>query len=473
MNELTISWDSGPETYTIHPLQYPTYQTIPKLKGISEIERALNLDFSFENSVLKFSLYNQDGYFTQKCQQEDPMGKDVVLKDSGETVFTGRICSFPTETPDSFSMKADIFSLLKSPVSKEITSETFPEVPAQNEGWGNIVIGNANIVPGMLKARRAAANRYHASWGNCSDLFDFQNKNGGSIQPTGFGYDSEKGYSYINYTSSDDWIRFSALGPEDTGALIENPAYMLSELASEYSQLETEGIEEAAAVFEERNYNGNVIWIDDNMDWKRLLQTFSKNFNCRAFLTRSGKLKVKVLRWGMETPVLKIHPSEIKAFRPGVESSQIKGKWQRKYQYNPVEKEYIRTPVDIEGNTNVDEVGEFLQKFLVKGDTSRDGSLREAFFLKNKIYIYTFSIPVQRANQLDLGDTVQVKHRKSFFKNEYRQVQLLRERRVPGSGFVEFNAFDMSEINKKTFILQAAGHPEVAVLGENDSPSLW
>lgn len=473
MIELIISWDSGPETYTIHPKQYPAYQTLPKLKEISEIERALNLDFSFENSILKFSLYNQDGYFTQKCQQEDPMGKKIEVKDSGVTVFTGRVCSFPTESPDDFSMKADIFSLLKAPVSKEITTETFPDVPAQNEGWGNIVIGNANIVPGMLKARRVAANRYHASWGECSDVFDFLNSKSESIQPTGIGYDSEKGYTYIDYTSNDDLIRFSALGPEDTGGLIENPAYMLSHLASEYSQLETEGIEEAAAVFEERNCGGNVIWIDDNMDWKRLLQTLSKNFNCRAFLTRSGKVKVKVLRWGMETPNLKIHPSEIKGFCPGVESSQIKGKWQRKYQFNPGENDYIRTPVDIQGNISVEEVGEFPQRFVVENDTSRDGALREAFFLKSKIYLYSFSIPRQRANQLDLGDTVQVKHRKSFFKSEYRQVQILRERRVPGSGFVQFEGFDMSEINKKTFILQAAGHPEVAILGENDGPSLW
>ena len=89
--------------------------------------------------------------------------------------------------------------------------------------------------------------------------------------------------------------------------------------------------------------------------------------------------------------------------------------------------------------------------------------------------MYSFRVPKKEANQLELADTVLVKSRKNIFTSEYRQVQLLREKRKPGSGFVEFEGFDITAINKFTFILQEQAHPEVAVLQDQgqDGPTLW
>lgn len=472
MIEVDIYWDSG-EIYTSTPKHYTSYQTIPRLKEISEITRALNIDFSIENCIVKITLDNSDGYFTAKSNQEEIIGKKVVVRD-GVTIFTGKISYFPTPGFNNWTIKADTFSMLKSPINKEIGSGDFPDIPPKNEGWGNIIIGNATVSPGMIKAKKIAENKYFASWTECSDIVDALNKSGVNIKSNiTFGYDLDKGYTYINYTSTDDYIWFSALGPEETGQLIENPAYMLEYLIENFSTLDYEGIEEAAAIFDERGYDDNVLWIDDETNWARLISIFSKAFNCRVFLTRAGKIKPKVLRWGLETPVMTIHPSEIKDFSPDIDASQAKSKWQRKFQFDPSQGEYLRTPVDIPGNQNLVEVGEFPQKYVLDEDTSLDAAQREAFFLKKIIYKYTFKIPKQKANLLELGDTVMVKHRNSTFKNEYRQVQLLRERRFPGSGFIEFEGYDMTEINRKTFILQEAGHPEVAILGENDGPALW
>ena len=472
--EVTINWDSGPESYTTISKHYSNYQTDPRLIEISEINRAQGLDYSLENPTVKFVLSNHDRIISEKIKTDDPKGKEITIKDNGDIIFSGVICDTPdSDNPDRCISKGDIFSKLESNINLEISKDRFPNVPEGNKGWGNIIYGTAAAAPGMMKATRIDTNKYHASYTALSQILDVVKKDGTSILSS-ITWNVENGYTYINYNSTDDFIYFSGKGPEQSGTLIENPASMLQHLTENFAngKFQVEGVEAAEPVFTERNYTGNVLFIDDNMTWIQLFKLFSQNFNCRVFPTRTGNIKIKVIRWGMETPKMTIHPSLLKGFKFRRETKQIRKKWMRQYNYDVSQKKYLRTEFDIDGG-NSEKLGEFPHKFLVPDICSRDVSLRESFFKKKPIIVYTFSIPKEYANQLDLGDTVLIKSRKNLFENEYRQVEILRESRNPGSGFVTFEGYDMTEIHKRTFILQEPGHPEVAILGETDGPTLW
>jgi len=477
MTEITINWNSGPITYSYSTKHYPTYQTKPLLMEISEIKRGYNLDYTFENPTLKCELSNHQGHFTTITKNEDPIGKEISVKD-GTTIFKGYICDTPdTDNPNRYSIKADMFSKLETPINLEISKERFPAVPDGNQGWGNILYGTASVNPGMMKATLTDTNQYHASFTNLSEFLDIINKDGASIlSETTQAWDSEKKHTYINYASQDAYIRFSAKGPLklNQSNLIENPAEMLQQLVFDFStNFELQGVEEAAPIFDERQYQGNTIFIDDGMTWIEFFKLYAQNFNCRVFPTKDGKIKIKVIRWGMEIPKMTIHPSFIKGFKFRRDRSAIRKKWMRQYYYDPYERKYNMTEWDIDGG-NSEKIGEFKHKFHNLNLTSRDVALRESFFKKRPILVYVFSIPRQYANQIDIGDTILFSHRNNiFFKNESRQVEILRETRKPGSGFVIFEGYDMTEINKRTFILREPGHPEVAVLGEGEGPTLW
>jgi len=470
MIEVTIYWTTKTETYTITARHYPTYQTLPYLLEIGEISRAVNLDGAIENSTVEIVLSNHDGHFNDLL---DELNRKIVITDEDIVIFTGYICDFPESEYGYFKIKGDIFSFLEAPINLEINKTRFPSVPPENEGWGNILYGTANVAPGMLNARRINTNKYLASYTPLSSIIAVQ-KNGVDVTSlTTWEVDPETGYTYINHNSTENILTFSALGPTTGGTLIENPALMLQDLVENFStSITLEGITESSSIFSERGYTGNITYIDDNMTWISLFKLFSMNFNCKVIFTRAGQVKIKVIRWGMETPVKTIPPNVVKDFVYTLVRS-MKNRWTRKFQYIPVVKEYKMTPVDIPGNTAVNSVGEFEQKYVAAEATSTDVALREAFFLKKKIIEYTFSLPRKEANSLEIGDTIYIRHRKNLF-SEYRQVQILRESRKPGTGFIQFTGYDMTEINKRTFILQAADHPEVAVLGnEENSPVLW
>lgn len=471
MIEVVIYWDSGTLTYSNISNQYSTYQTLPYLKEISDISRALLLDYSIENSTVEIMFDNSTGHFTSKTVNDDGLGCQLEVKDNGDTIFTGWICDFPDISSFYvFSIKADIFSALDCPVGKKIKNY----MP-----YGNILYGTANLDPAIMTAYYYSVGKYHAAFNPLSVLLSAQKPDGTSVfSNCSVEIDPTTQHTYILYSSPEPetHLTFSALGPESEGSLIENPAEMFFNLVSNFSefQTETENIQEAANIFNERNYSGNVFLIDDHSTWIRFMKVFSKNFNCRVFISRTGKIRLKVIRWGMETPVLTIHPTLVKDFSPHISRDRMIGKLVSQYQYINPQKKYLQN-LEFEGHPKINRVEEIQQQMIITETTSSDVTAREVFFQKQKIYMYSFSIPGKDANQIELGDTVLLKSQKNYFKDEYRQVQILRERRTPGTGFVQFTGYDMTAINKRTFILQDEDHPEVAVLQEteNESPILW
>lgn len=480
-DEVKIDWQSGSETYTKLVKQYPTYQTKPLLVDISEITRALNLDFTIENSSVTIKLSNHNRYFSNKIKNESKTtGIPVTIKDSDDIIFTGKTTESESPKPEGnyYIIKADIFTMLDLPIDTEISKTEFENVSPKNEGkYPVILYGTANVSPGMMTAHQVETNKYLASRTPLSDILDVLDKNGTSILSSiTWNVDPVTHYTTINYTGTDLYVKYSGLGPEDESSqLIENPADMFDNLNQEFGSFQLENIDQSRDIFTERSYTGNILYIDDASTWLKFIDLFGKNFNCRVFVTRTGKIKIKVLRWGLEEPVLKIHPGYIAGFRWWRETKQIRKKWQRQYRYDPSEKQYTYTPIDIAGGADSERIGAFMHKFINQNIVSWDVSSREAFFRKRPIISYSFRVPKKQANQLELADTVLVKSRKNIFNSEYRQVQLLREKRKPGSGFVEFEGFDISEINKFTFILQEQDHPEVAVLQNQgqDGPTLW
>jgi len=476
MIEVTIQWDSGTEIYSHISIQYETYQTLPYLISISDISRAVLLDYSIENPTVEIILDNSTKHFSDRVLSELGLGSKIEVRDNGEITFTGWVYDFPdTGKKNIFKIKGDLFSKLDSPISIPISQDNFPGVDPDNEGFNaNIIYGTANTKAEMFKAIKVPGGKYLASYTELSVLSYVHTPDGTDITSQ-ISLDVDvNGYTYIVYDSTETYLLFSCLGPESGGDLIDNPAYMFSNLVSTFSNFETIDIEDAATVFTEREYQGDMIYIDDDITWLSFFSLFSQSFNCRIIITKEAKIKIKLIRWGMETPVLKIHPSLIYNFTYSLSREYIRGLFIRRYKYIPVDKEYTRNPADISGNINFSTVGELNLKFTNNDITAFDVASREGFFRSRKIIINEFSIPRIEANIFELGDTALVKSRNNIF-DEYRQVQIIRENRTPGTGFVRFQSYDMTDYNSGIFIVcESESDNEIAILtdSEEDSPIL-
>ena len=214
MIEVKINWQSGVEYYSQHAGQYPTYQTKPYLVSISEITRALSLDFTIENSSVTIKLSNHDHYFTNKIKNESKtVGIEVEVKD-GDIIFTGKTAESPKPEGNYYIIKADIFSMLDLPINTGITKTEYENVPPENEGkYTPILYGTANVSPGMMTAYLVDANKYLATRTPLSEILDVVDKNGTSILSSiTWNVDPVTKYTYINYTGTDKYVKFSGLG---------------------------------------------------------------------------------------------------------------------------------------------------------------------------------------------------------------------------------------------------------------------
>ncbi|UCH93620.1 MAG: hypothetical protein JSV88_25575 [Candidatus Aminicenantes bacterium] len=475
-NYVEIFWPSGPEKYSIRALPFQNHQSKPRLRCPPDFSRALSFDSSIENTTITVDLDDHDKYFEKKLENEQILGKKIqYCTFQEEILFTGWVASPPKSENKIFKLKADIFTPLKAPINKALKQDDYQDIPTGNSGkYSNIILGNET--EGWYTARRIDDNTFHAAWNPLSDITKVQNENQEDILSE-INLTIQDDISYIEYTSGDNYIYFSAKGPENQGNLIENPIEMFEYLIKNFTGLEIEDLTEMIELYENRNYSGNLLFITDKVNIEELFKTFSQSYHAKPILTRAGKVNVKSIRWGNQTPTKTIQPSKIKGCQKWKEVEYCKNAWTRRYSFDPKSGSYIYTPQDLEATTDwSNQIGELNQKFLISDRVSYDVGLRDKFLRENPLLFYSFQIPLKDIQEVDLGDVIEFKHRDSYHPDEYRMIQVLREKSQKKSSFIFLEGYDISGIQKKTFTVYSEGDPRnpwVYEEGNPENPLAW
>lgn len=476
MNYIEIFWESGAVKYSQLSLPFSESQSEPILGKKPKLTRSLLFNYSQENSTIFFEL-SENETLNEKIQEETILGTKIQYwKYNGPCLFTGYISEFPKAESKKISFKADIFYKLNTSPNKVINADEFPNAGENLGKLSNIIMGNESA--GMYVAHKVDNGKYLAAWNELSVITKAETENGTDILSQIIkDIDPVKGYTYILYSSEDSIIYFNGKGPEDQGNLIENPAAMLYYIFSNFSDFTVEDLSEAEAIYDDRDYNGNFFFITDGSTWIDISKYFSLSYNCRVIFTKDGKIKIKVIKWIDETPQFSLDESNVKNFQKRKETKYLKKAFSRMYQFNPVTKKYKMTPQDlISEKSYSQQTGELPQKFIIDDSVSQDSGTRYTYIFGKPLYIYSAEIPENLFLQCELGDTVEIRHRDSYFPDQYRLVQIHRIQSQENSPLFLIEAFDINEIKGTPFIIREAGDPRNPVLyeaGNSKNPKIW
>ena len=463
-----IQWDSGSEKYSIFSIQFPDHQSRPLLYRVPELTRAVSFDHSIENSTLTVELSDHDGYFSQK--DDVLFGLKVVFSNEGYTLFKGWVSEPPKTSNRIFKIKADIYTPLKTPINKAVTKDEF-SVPSEFDGtYGNIVVGNST--EGWFTAKQVDSNLYLAAWNPLSEIAKAKTKDGVDINLNDINLLVQNNQSFIEYTSTDSFLYFAAKGPTDGAQLIENPIKMFKYILQNHTTLELEDCTEIEALYENRNYPHNHIFFVDDTTIGESFAQFSESFGGKPVITRNGKVAIKPIRWGEQTYLASIRPTQIKDFQKWKEYKYMRHAWNRFYAFEPSQQKYLYTPQDlIASQVMSNEIGKLRHKFLLQDPTSKDVGLREKYLRETPLLCQGFKIPfgMISENGIDIGDIVRFSHRESFFPDE-RLMQVLRISNEKKSSFFYIEGWDISITQEKTLWVYEDGNPNNPWVYEDGNP---
>ncbi len=471
-----INWPSGVEKYSQRAIQFTGSQSKPYLLKVPQITRALNIDHTIENTTLILQLSDYTGYFTEKEKTDKYIfGRKVKMYHNNTCLFTGWIAEPPKSEDKIYTLKADLYSILKSPINLVITRDDYPNITPGTENantYGNIILGAS--IQGWYTAKRIDTNTYHAAWNPLTEITKAKTKDGQEINLTDINLTIQDEISYIEYISTEETIHFAGKGPQENGELIENPIRMLQYILENFTTLEVEDLSEIIELYENRDYPGNHLFITDGITISEFFSYFSESYGGRPLITREGKVNVKTLRWGDQTPVNTLREQEIKNFRKWKEYKYLRHAWGRNYNYDPSTGQYNYNPIDIESTSLwSNQNGTINQRYLLLDPDSRDIALREKFLKEAPLLFYSFQVPGKYMNSIDYGDIIELTHRKGF-STEPRLMQILRLSTVENSGFIAIEGFDITEIQKKGFLVYPAGDPRNPwVYEENNQENPW
>jgi hypothetical protein len=399
-------------------------------------------------------------------------GRKVILSNKGYTLFTGWVSEPPKTINRLFKIKADIYTALKTPINMAITKDEFNGVPQHLDGtYGNIIIGYSP--EGWFIAKKIDTNTYHAARNPLSDIIKAKTKDGVNIDINDISLSVQNNQSYIEYVSSDDILYFAAKGPTESSQLIENPIKMFKYLLQYHTTLEVEDLSEIEELYENRNYPNNHLFITDDANIDDLFGCFAESFGSKPVITKGGKVSLKPIKWGGETPKAKIRPSQIKEFQKWKEYKYTRRSWNRHYAFDPSQQKYLYMPQDLIATDNwSNKTGKLRHKYLLQETSSKDVGLREKYLRETPLLFYGFKIPfnILKEKNIDNGDIVEFSHRESFYPDQYRLMQVLRILSVKNSGFFYVEGFDISAIQKKTFCVYEEGNPSNPWVYEDGNP---
>jgi hypothetical protein len=465
-----IEWDSGSEKYSIFSIQFPDHQSKPFLYSVPELTRAISFDHSIENSTLTIELSDHNLYFSQK-EEEVLFGKKVMLYNDGYTLFTGWVAEPPKTSNRIFKIKADIYTLLKTPINKAITKDVF-SVPSEFDGtYGNIIIGNST--EGWFTAKRVDTNTYLAAWNPLSEITKAKTKDGVDIDLNDINLLVQNNQSFIEYTSTDSFLYFAAKGPIEGSQLIENPIKMFKYILQNHTALEIEDLTEIEELYENRNYPFNHLFITDDSTIGEFFGQFSESFGAKPVISMAGKVGLKPIKWGEQTYKASIRPTQIIDFQKWKEYKYMRKAWNRYYAFDPSQQKYSYSPQDLVATQAwSNEIGKFRHKFLLQDPSSKDVGLREKYLREAPLLFQGFKVPLSiiQENSVDNGDIVRFSHRESFFPDEERLMQVLRIRNEKKSSFFYIEGFDISTTQEKTLWVYEEGNPNNPWVYEDGNP---
>lgn len=476
MNYIELFWESGAVKYSELSLQFSDHQSEPFLVKKPKLTRSLLFNYSIENSTLYFEL-SENKTLNEKIQEETILGTKIQWwKYDGPCLFTGFISEFPKAENRKISFKADIFYKLNITPNKVIKADEFPNAGENLGKYSSIIMGNESA--GNYLARKVDTGKYLCAWNSLSIITSACTKNGTDIySEITMNIDPANGYTYILYESEDNIIYFNGRGPEDQGELIENPASMLFYLLSNFSDFTAEDLSEAEDIYDDRDYYGNFFFIADGSTWIDIFKHFSLSYSCRIIYTKEGKTKIKLIKWIDETPAFSLDESNVKDFQKRKETKFLKKAFSRMYQFDPQSKQYKMTPMDLIPEISYSQqTGELPQKFILDDRVSLDVGTRFNYMIQKPVYIYSAEIPESLFLRCELGDSVEILHRDSYFPDQYRLVQILRIQSIEKSGLFRIEGNDIHEIKGTPFIIREAEDPRNPILyeaGNSKNPKIW
>lgn len=276
---------------------------------------------------------------------------------------------------------------------------------------------------------------------------------------------SVNGYAYITYTSSDDEIYFNAKGFECDMAFSENPATLLEELNSRFGSFTINGVADAEAVYDDREYTGIAIVLADDTTWAEFISKFAKDWDAMIFAQANGNLKIKVLQWGEETPVASIPEVFIHDYNNWMDIENIVNEYKRMYWYHFRKYFFHRLPQDVSDTTEWEAEEDFIDlRFHSDDGTSKDVAAGILFFTKEPAIYYRIKVESSQAKTLELGDVINIRYDRGYHPGDFRMMQIFKKEKVAGSENYFLEGIDVTDINYGLIYLWDDADPEVYLL---------
>ena len=476
-----IEYPTRTEIYDEAGGEFHGQQVYGRVISISQITRAINKDKSIENSYAEVIFTNIDKYFDNILESEDKyiFGKTLRIYDDDTLIFTGKISEIIKTKPTQFGIRADFVSYgIDERINKAITKTEFANAPEDNVGkFANIIYGVASdegsASKGIITAYRVDTGKYLLAWHKIKELIAVYDKDGNDITAScTLQNDDTTGYAFILYDSTDNEMYVNCKGKTDeAGNLIENPADVLEDLLTNFSDFTISGVDEAWMVYEDRGYIATVV-IDDDISFRSFFEKFSKSVDNLIFQKADGSLGLKVLDWGTETPIKSIAKIYIdnSSFENWRDTEELTSKIKRMFWWHFRNKYYQRLPEDVETVGWVDRIVKAEMQYIKEDEVAKDVASRILFFKQRPVIWYAFSIPKQIGNDIDLGDVIEIEYFTGIYAGRKRYVQVFRKTYTQGSGLIRFEAMDITGINKGLIKLWDEDDDQVVLLKDESDP---
>jgi len=478
---VNVRWGTNDwESYSHHAFNWKGGRTRPRLISISDMCCTAGID-SIENYRLTVELSDHDGYFAKRLETTSLQGARIGVRDTKFAIFVGWITNSPVPRENRLTIKADTFSFLNKPANKMITSEEFENCDPANGGkYGNYIFRSDGAVGGpRFTAYLVDTETFIAAWNPVKVIYCFNVDD----ELLSFTYEvGENGYTYIHVSTDDSYIYFFCSGPGISDNTIDNPIVWINDYFNyyqdEFERFTIKDLNESIDIYESRGYKNNCLHITSDETIKDVFECFEKSFGCKIVINRDNTISFRTQVWGSEAGKMRIFPPIIKDFKKYLDTVEIKKYYARTYSYNPLTKSYDAEFTDIVSDSPYasDGVMEIKQKYVYTDIDSFNIALRQSFTVREPLKCYKFKIPPSYAYGLEPGMTIDVKHKNSYYPDEYRVVQVLRINQSNELGWVTIEGYDVSAIQQKSPKLYASGdsrNPILYASGDSRNPVLF
>lgn len=436
--------------------------------------RVINMNYTPENHTATVRMKNVDRYWYDILKSSDKAltGQKMKILYDETCIGTLIICDF---TPgDTFEIQADSFSELENTISPKLTKDVFEQIPEENEGkHGNICGGTLSdqnwLDAGMCTAYRIDSNIYHAAWNDLHDITQVFDENRQSLNFT-FEYSASLECTIINCTEAANALEifFNCTGFKDEFQnLITNPARILEQIALDFGGPTLTGINDAANIFQEKQYLDNAILIT-NENWKSFFRMLGINYDTHFFPTPTGEWKIKAHDYSDPQPAICLKTGDVENYNSNFNPKTVINEAVRRFFYHYRENKFKYQPPETISTAWQSSEIELDLKYHTGNLPSYDITTELLFLRKQPDEDISLDMLIENLT-FDLGDCIEVIADDGFRKEEKR-TYLVSKINDAGSGKVKIGAIDIFTLNTGRIILLEESDPEVAILTDETHP---